>query len=153
MEENSETLRACKKRAMRILNARDMSAGEMRARLAEKGESEEDAQAAVAWLCELRLIDDAAYAGKVVRHYAQKGFGKRRVLQELRRRKVPEEEWEAALENLPEDGGALDRLLRQKLGDEFDRASLKRATDAMARRGYSWPEIKAAVERLRDEQG
>jgi len=152
MNEDSETLEACKARALRILNARDMSAGEMLARLREKGETEENAGEFVTWLRGLRLIDDGAYAGKVARHYARKGFGERRILQELRRRKVPEEYWDAALEELPEDDGTIDRLLRQKLGGEFDRVSMKKATDALARRGYSWSEIKAAVERVKDEE-
>jgi len=135
---------------MRMLNARDMSAGEMRARLCEKGETEADAGASVDWLCALGLINDEVYAEKVARHYAQKGFGKVRILQELRRRKVPEAYWDNALGELPESDETIDRLLRQRLCGAYDRGSVKKATDALARRGYTWPEIKAAVERMND---
>ena len=35
--------------------------------------------------------------------------------------------------------------------ESTDRAALKRAADALLRRGYAWDEINAAVERYRAE--
>ena len=42
----------------------------------------------VAWLVGLGYINDREYAGMVVRHYAAKGYGARRVRDELRRRGI-----------------------------------------------------------------
>jgi len=89
----------------------------------------------------------------VARHYTAKGYGERRVRDELYRRGVPREYWDEALsEAAPEDDGeALDALLNRKLrGAEPTRENLKRASDYLARRGYSWSEISDAVQRYKD---
>lgn len=144
----------CSDRAMHIIGARPMSKKQLYNRLLEKGELAENALATVERFEEIGLINDEAYAAMVVRHYAAKGYGKRRVQNELYRRGVPRDMWDAALEEMPEDEQAqeqIDRLLRRRLKSENpDRAELKKATDALARRGYSWDEIKSAVARFQD---
>ena len=141
-----------KERAMKLLGARAFGERELYDRLVEKGETEQNAAAVIAWLVELRLLDDAAYAAMVVRHGAAKGYGPRRVRDELYRRKIPRELWDEALSGLPEQDGTIARLLRSRLrSGEPDRAELKRATDALLRRGFGWDEIREAVERLRLE--
>ena len=142
-------LRKTKDRALKLLGARPFGERELYDRLVEKGETEQNAAATVAWLVELRLLDDGEYAAMVVRHCAAKGFGPRRVRDELYRRKIPRELWDEALDGLPEQDGTIDKLLRARLrSDAPDRAELKRATDALLRRGFGWDEIKEAVERL-----
>ena len=76
---NEET----KKRALKMLERRDVSEKELADRLIEKGEPQEDAQAVVAWLTRLGVVDDVRYAGLIVRHYAAKGYGQRRIREEL----------------------------------------------------------------------
>lgn len=146
-------LQRTKERALRIIGQRAMSEGELYQRLTEKGETEQNAAAAVAWLVGLHLLSDEDYAALLVRHYAAKGYGRRRVEQELYRRQVPKALWEAALAELPEPGDSLDRQLQSRLrgADPGDRKALKRATDALLRRGYGWEEIREAVERYREE--
>ena len=150
----SAALSRTRERAMRIISARAMSERELYDRLVEKGESERNAAAAVAWLQNLHFLNDADYAAGLVRHYAAKGYGPRRVRDELYRHKIPRELWDTALEELPEPERAVDRLLRAKLrgADIEDRAAMKKATDALLRRGYGWEEICSAVERCRSEQ-
>ena len=150
---DASALAACKDRAMRIISARPMSERELYDRLVEKGESEPNAAASVAYLIGLHFLDDTEYAAMVVRHYAAKGYGARRVRDELYRRKVPRELWDEALEQMPEQGEEIDRLLRTRLrGVEApDRATLKKATDALLRRGFSWDEVCAAVNRYQAE--
>ena len=48
----------------------------------------------------------------------------------------------------------VDRLLRSRLKGAAlsDRAALKKATDALLRKGYGWDDVQAAVERLRAEE-
>ena len=138
-----------KDRALKLLGARAFGERELYDRLVEKGETEQNAAAAIAWLVELRLLDDAEYAAMLARRYAAKGYGPRRIRDELRRRKLPRELWDEALSELPEQDDTIDKLLRVRLrSEEPDRAELKRATDALLRRGFNWDEIKAAVERL-----
>ena len=157
-EELSDVLAAsalarCKDRAMRIISSRPMSERELYDRLVEKGESEQNAAASVAYLINLHFLDDAEYAAMVVRHYAAKGYGARRVRDELYRRKVPRELWDEAFEQMPEQEEEIDRLLRARLrGTEApDRSQMKKATDALLRRGFSWDEVRAAVNRYQSE--
>ena len=96
------TLALAKARALRIINARPMSREELRKRLVEKGETPENAEECAEWLCQMGLINDAEYAGSVVRHYAAKGYGASRIKQELRRHGVSRELWDEAMEQMPE---------------------------------------------------
>lgn len=146
------TLALAKARALRIINARPMSREELRKRLVEKGETPENAEACAEWLCQMGLINDAEYAESVVRHYAAKGYGASRIKQELRRHGVSRELWDEAMEQMPEQDEYLARFLRSRLSDPGDRAQVKKVSDALFRRGYSWDQIKHALNEF-DTQG
>ena len=138
-----------KTRALRILERRDVSRKELIDKLTAKGESPEDAAAVADWLVELRVIDDARYAAMVVRHYAAKGYGKSRIQQELYRHGIEKALWDEAMEQYSGQEETIDRLLRARLKSTTpDRAELKKATDALLRRGFSWSEIHAAKDRV-----
>ena len=99
-------------------------------------------------MVELGLLDEGRYAAEVARHYAARGYGPRRVRDELYRRGVPREHWEDALRAVEDWQEGLDAFLQKKLrGAAPDPQALKRASDALARRGYSWGEIHAALRR------
>jgi regulatory protein len=134
-----------KARALKIINARPMSREEMRKRLIEKGETPENALECADWLCQMGLINDTEYAGSVVRHYAAKGYGASRIRQELHRHGLPRELWDEALTQVPEQDAYLERFIRARLTDPDDRAQIKKISDALFRRGYSWDQIKHAL--------
>ena len=146
------TLALAKARALRIINARPMSREELRKRLVEKGETPENTEECAEWLCQMGLINDTEYAGSVVRHYAAKGYGASRIKQELRRHGVSRELWDEAMEQMPEQDEYLARFLRSRLSDPGDRAQVKKVSDALFRRGYSWDQIKHALNEF-DTQG
>lgn len=103
-------------------------------------------------LTELGLLNDEEYARNVVRHYAAKGYGPRKLRDELYRRGVPREFWDGALDEAEEKESALDALVRKKLrGAEPSREELKKASDYLARRGYGWEDISEALERYKAE--
>lgn len=138
-----------KARALRLLEKRDYSEAELAAKLVEKGESPEDAGAVSARMAELGFVNDENYAAMVVRHYAAKGCGRARIREELRRRRVPRELWDEALEQLPEQAETVERLLAQKLrGRAPEGEDLRRACAALIRRGFSWEEVSSAAKRL-----
>lgn len=145
-------LAMAKARALRIINARPMSREELRKRLIEKGETPENAEACADWLCRMGLINDAEYAGSVVRHYAAKGYGSARIKQELRHHGVPREMWDEAMLQMPEQDAYLERFIRSRLHEPGDRAQVKKVSDALFRRGYSWEQIKHALNEF-DTQG
>ncbi len=145
-------LAMAKARALRIINVRPMSREELRKRLIEKGETPENAEACADWLCRMGLINDAEYAGSVVRHYAAKGYGSARIKQELRHHGVPREMWDEAMLQMPEQDAYLERFIRSRLSEPGDRAQVKKVSDALFRRGYSWEQIKHALNEF-DTQG
>lgn len=103
-------------------------------------------------LTDLGLLNDGEYACTVVRHYAGKGYGPRKIRDELYRRGVPREHWEDALAEMETDDSQIDKLARQKLREaEPTRENLKKVSDYLARRGYGWEEISSALERIREE--
>lgn len=141
-------LASAKNRAVRIIAASGVSAGELEHRLTQKGESPEDARAAVQWLEELHLLDDGETAAQLVRSAVQKGYGKARIKQILYQKHIPEEFWEDALAQVPDMDDAVDRFLQQRFRSrEPDEKELKRAMDALVRRGHSWQDIRAGLKR------
>ena len=152
-ESDLSSVETAKKRALALLDKRDYSRAELYRKLTEKGCEDVAAESALDRLEELGFVDDARYAPIVVRHYAAKGYGRQRVQRELQRRGIPKALWEEAMAEMPEQDETVDRLLRSRLKGAApdDRAALKRAADALVRRGYGWEEINAAVERYRSE--
>ena len=138
-----------KDRALSLLTARPLSRKELIDRLIERADAtEKEAEAVADELERLGLLNDRAYAETLVRHYSAKGYGPYRLREELRRRGVPRAYWDEALDNLDDPAEAIDALLRQKLrGRTADRKELKRASDYLARKGYSWNDISAALRR------
>ncbi len=103
-------------------------------------------------LAGLGLLNDEEYGRMVVRHYAAKGYGPRKLRDELYRRGVPREFWEDAMDEREPDGDQVVKLARQKLrGAEPTRENLKKVSDYLARRGYGWDEISSALDRIREE--
>ena len=141
-----------KARALRILGTRGMSRRELSERLVRKGDSEERAEETADWLTRIGALNDEEFAAQIVRHYTQRGYGEKRVRDELHRRGIPRELWEDALAQLPDMADGAYRALCARLGGaEPDRAALKKATDALVRRGYTWDDIKTAVRRYNEE--
>ena len=136
-----------RQQALKILERRDVSRKMLLDKLTEKGISNTDAEEVADWLCGLGVVNDERYAGLVVRHYAAMGYGKRRIRDELYRRGIDRELWDAALDELPETDDAVDRLLSVRLRGAGSPEALQRAQSYLLRRGYSWDEVCAATER------
>ena len=146
---------SAKKRALRLLERRDYSRKELILKLTEKGEPLEDAEAVADRMIELGVISDERYSRMLVRHYAAKGYGTCRIKQELYRHGIHTDLWEEAMEELPpppSQDEIIDKLLRSKLrSSEHDQKDIKKATDALLRRGFSWSEISASKQRVLDD--
>ena len=139
-------------KAARLASGRMLSRKELTDRLNRKGIDPDTAEETADWLEELGAVDDAAYAGVIARHYGGMGYGAARVRQDLQKRGIPRELWDDALAQLPDSAGAIDAFLRSKLkGKAPDRATLKKLSDALLRRGFSWQDIRPALNRLGEE--
>ena len=131
-----------------LIGRRAMSRAELERKLREKGASESDARYAGEWLEAIGAINDADYAALLVRHCGQLGHGPARAREKLREKGVPKELWDDALEELPDPAEAIDAFLRTKLRGELDQREKKRLSDALLRRGFAWPDVKAGLNRL-----
>ena len=144
---------SARERAVRIVSAASVTKTELQRRLVQKGETEEHAEEAVAWLSELHLLDDRQTAAQIVRSGAARGYGAARIRQMLYEKRVPKELWDEALEQLPPQDDAIDLFLQRRFrGKTPDRTAIKRATDALLRRGHSWEDIRRALSRYASEE-
>lgn len=139
---------SAKMRAVRIVAASNVSKRDLEQRLVQKGESPRQAQQAVAWMEELHLVDDRETARQIVSHCAAKGYGLVRAKQALYEKKIPKEFWEEVLEDYPDQTEAILAFLRSRLKANADDREVRRATDALLRRGHNYGEIRKALEIL-----
>lgn len=138
-------------KALDLISARPLSRKELIDKLTAKDEEDENAAAAqevADWLEGLGYLNDAEYAKTVAQHYSAKGYGPGKIRDELWKRGVPREYWDGAGESAEPPNEGIDAFLRQKLkGQAPDPRELKRVSDALARRGYRWNDIKEGLRR------
>ena len=136
-------------KAVNLLSFRAHSRKELADKLKQKtGCGDAELDEVLNRLEELGFLNDRAYAASVVRSCVRKGYGAKRALSELSRRGVPKELREEALEEMPQMAGTLERLIRARLRNPDDRDEVRKVSAAMSRRGYSWDEIRRALENV-----
>lgn len=141
---------SAKARAVRIVAAAGVSEKELQKRLVQKGEDTQDAEEAVGWLKELHLLDDRETARQLVTSAVGKGYGRVRIKNILYEKGIPQEYWADALDTVPEMDDAIDRfLVRRWQGTAPDEKEIKKAVDALIRRGHSWKDIQSGLRRYR----
>ena len=140
-----------RERAMEMLSRRPMSRRELERKLMEKGIEEDVAEHCSRWLSERGLMDDESYAQALGRHYAARGYGPGRLKAELSKRGIDRELWDDTLESMPVNQQKIDKFISARLRDPEDREQVRRVSAALLRRGHSWEEIRAALERFNAE--
>ncbi len=143
---------SAKMRAIRIVSASSVTKGDLEQRLVHKGENPEQAKEAVKWMAELDLLDDSRVAEQVVQRCISRGYGLQRTKQALYEKKVPRQYWDAALADYPDQIEEITEFLRGRLGEAYDQRELKRAIDALLRRGHSYAVVRKALNRLQLDQ-
>ena len=151
-DEQMQALRAAagamsaKMRAVRIVAASAVSKRDLEQRLVQKGEDPSHAQAAVSWMEEMDLLDDKKTAEQVVQRCISRGYGPARAKQALYEKKIPREYWQEALADYPDQSEAIGSYLRSKLTAQSDRNEVRKAIDALVRRGHSYYEIRHVLD-------
>lgn len=135
-------------RAVRIVSASGVSKRELESRLVQKGENPDDARQAVQWLEELHLLDDQKTAEQIVHSCISKGYGPARAKQVLFEKRIPKGLWDLALADYPEQTEKIEAFLRARITDPDDQREIKRAVDALLRRGHSYHVIREALNNL-----
>ena len=141
-----------KEKALNLLTGKPMSRRELERKLEQWEATEEESAAICDRMEELGFLNDEAYAQTVVRHYSAKGYGERKLRDELYRRGVPREHWEQAMEEARDPEEAIRAFVEKKLaGKAGDPKELKKVSDALIRRGYRWQEISPVLDRWRQD--
>ena len=153
-EQEAEALRtaagqmSAKMRAVRIVSAASVSRRDLEARLVRKGEDPQQAREAVAWMEDLHLVDDRATAEQVVSSCISKGYGLMRAKQALYEKRIPKEYWDEALADYPDQTEKITAFLKSRLDADSDEKQVRRAVDALIRRGHNYGAIRRALDAL-----
>lgn len=153
-QEELESLRtaagkmSARMRAVRIVSASSVSKRDLEQRLVSKGEDPEQAKDAVEWMAELDLVDDSKTAQQVVQRCIGKGYGISRAKQALYEKRIPKQYWDEALADYPDQTEHIISFLRTRLRDSAEERELKKAIDALLRRGHNYSEIRRCLEQL-----
>ncbi len=139
---------SAKMRAVRIVSASSVSKRDLEQRLIQKGEDPRQAKEAVQWMSDLDLLDDRKTAEQIVHRCISKGYGLARAKQALYEKRIPKELWEEALTDYPEQLDAILSYLRSHLSDELEEKQLRKAIDALLRRGHNYSQIRKALQML-----
>ena len=136
---------SAKMRAVRIVSASSVSKRDLEERLVRKGEDPVQAKKAVEWMEDLHLVSDRNTAEQVVHSCISKGYGLQRAKQALYEKRIPKEYWDEALEDYPDQMDRILSFLRSRLDEESDDREVKKAIDALLRRGHSYGTIREAL--------
>ena len=139
---------SAKMRAVRIVTASNVSRRDLEERLIRKGEQPDQARAAVTWMENLDLVDDSRTAAQIVSQCIRKGYGYARAKQALYEKRIPKEYWEEALADYPDQSEHIDAFLSRQIKDIQDPREVKRAVDALLRRGHSYQAIRKSLSAL-----
>jgi len=139
---------SAKMRAVRIVAATNVSKSDLEQRLIHKGEDPEQARKAVKWMADLDLVDDRKTAEQIVSRCISRGYGVSRAKQALYEKRIPKQYWDEVLRDYPDQTGHIVAFLRTRLGDDWTDNELRKAIDALMRRGHNYRQIRAALEQL-----
>lgn len=142
--------RRAQEKALYLLEYRNYSKRELTEKIARTAASREAAQAAAGRMEELGLIDDRRFGEDYAKElFSRKGYGARRVAQELRRKGLDQELVQELVEKYgsPEQSGEnIRRVLEKKYpGWQADEKVRRRAFAALQRLGYSYQEVREAM--------
>jgi len=143
-------------RAFRLLSRKARSAAELRAKLLEKAPGEEQlVERVIARLQELGYVNDQQLASDYAAARLQfKPMGRRRLREELRRKHLPEEVIESALDQayaqMDEESllaRAVGKWVRTK-GAPKTKAEVKRLFDHLMRLGFEYDPVRRALREI-----
>ena len=155
MEEDKSTrYEAAKNKALRLLEYRSHSEREMRDKLKRVGFGHEEIERVLEFLREYNFINDREFAEKYARNLKNiKRMGKHRIKAELMKKGIASELIDDAISGIDwEEEDILTPMVRKKLDGDFERKSIDRCVRYFLYKGYSYDEIKIAIDRIQSEE-
>lgn len=142
--------------ALTILEAGEKTQADLKRALLRKGFVSPAVEAAVARAAEYRFVDDKRYANRNAQVGVRKDMGIYALKRKLRAKGISEEDAQEALAALDEDQQR-EACARQfaKIAYKYEglpaREARAKASQALARRGFSWDAISAVLEDALDD--
>ena len=136
---------SAKMRAVRTVAASSVSKAVLERRLIFKGEDPGHAKEAVSWMQEMHLVDDLETARQIVSRCIHKGYGIARAKQALYEKRIPKSYWDDVLTDYPDQMERIIEFLENKLRTSRDVKDVRKATDALIRRGFTYGQIQKAL--------
>ena len=137
-----------RKKAMSLLNHKDRTRWELQDRMERAGFSEEVIEDAVAYVESFHYIDDLRYAIRFTEIYSE-SRSVARIRQDLKKRHVPEEYIEQALEEINyDDSAALAREVKKLCGgqQELSYEEKQKIAAKLYRKGFRTEDIFQTLE-------
>ncbi len=153
LKARTDTIKA-REKAYQLLSYRDYSKKELTDKLGNKVDYEV-AEMVTDRIEELGYLNDEEYARKLVRSLSrEKMLSERSIRRELSQKGIPAELAEEAMGELEEDDVArilrlIHRKFERKLGDD---AGVRRVYAALLRRGYSYGDVRTALQQYLEEE-
>lgn len=156
---DADLRRKAKERALYLISDHDHSVKELFDKL-KKNYGEEIAGDTCEKMLDYGFLDDERYASRLAKAmFEYKHFGFRKIRFELARKGFDPEVIEDAMYELDEDEtvesikALIDRKYSRYLTDPTDRKSIQKVTNALARLGHGFDDIKRAIkEYIEDEE-
>ena len=145
-----ESVRSAREDALRLLEYRQRSVNELARRLAAKGHSQDVIEEVIAGLRRVDLLDDAAFSKQWVRsRLAQRPTGRRGLNWELRRKGIPNDLIDEALQEIS-DEDELEAALKAihgklKTATSDPSGEKRRLVSLLRRRGFGWETVSTAL--------
>ncbi len=147
------TYEQTKNKALRILEYRTNSKKEITDKLKRAGAEQENIEKVLEFLEEYHFINDGDFAIRYARDLKTlKKFGKKRIRTELFKKGISEEFIENAIDELSWEEDILSPLVEKKLAGNFEKKSIDRCIRYFLYKGYSYDEIKSALEKVVTEE-
>lgn len=143
-----------KNKALRLLEYRTHSERELYDKLKRAGAENDDIENILEFLREYNLVNDREFAARYAKDLKNlKKMGKKRVKAELIKKGISSEFAESAIEEIEwEEEDVLYPMVKKKLAGDFERKSIDRCVRYFLYKGYSYDDIKNAIERIQSEE-
>ena len=142
--------------AVAYLAARPRAAGEVSARLEQAGYDEATRERVAARLTQEGYLNDTEFAGRWALSRSSRALGAHRIALELQKKGVGRDTIASALSQVDEEEqlriatAHAEKLLARTRGKD-ERDVHRKVQMALARRGYNWEVVRAAMERISEE--
>ncbi len=144
----------CKAKVLRLLEYRDRTTGELTMRLLNDGYTEEEVREVISWAASSGFLNDARYAENYI-YSRSRAASRRKIIQELKQKGIAPETIEDAFhsytELYQEDETDLIRsvvLKKVSEGEEISEKQMRSLLGALARKGFSYTDIRKVLEDL-----